>query len=133
MKRTKKKSKKIILVMSILLVLILAIGIGTILVVQNNLKSVSNIEINVDLSQVEDGVYEGSYSAFPVSASVKVVVQNHTITDIQILEHNHGKGEDGEEIIYSVITSQSLDVDAVSGATFSSRVILFAIENALKS
>jgi len=34
-------------------------------------------------------------------------------------------------IVDSVIENQSLDVDAISGATYSSKVILKAIENAL--
>jgi uncharacterized protein with FMN-binding domain len=48
------------------------------------------------------------------------------------LEHRNGQGEAAEVIPQMVVDAQSLQVDAISGATFSSKVILLAIEDALK-
>ncbi len=59
------------------------------------------------------------------------MVRNHEIVEIIILKHNHGRGSDAEVVPDRVVASQSLRVDTVSGATFSSIVILKAIENAL--
>lgn len=53
--------------------------------------------------------------------------------DIEILKHRNGKGKKAEVIIDDVIKEQSLLVDAVTGATISSRAIFKAIEDALKS
>ena len=54
-------------------------------------------------------------------------------TKEQLLEHQTGLGGKAEAIIDQVIQNQSLEVDAVSGATTSSKTILKAIENALQS
>lgn len=84
-----------------------------------------------DLSLIDDGTYEGNYSTFPVTVSVNVTVENHIITQIVILKHVNGQGGPAEVIVDDVILSQSLDVDLISGASYSSVVILLAIEDAL--
>lgn len=98
-----------------------------------NLEGLADLTIpNVDLSQAKDGVYTGSYSAFPVAVELEVTIVNHAITDIVLRKHQNGQGADAEVIPARVIEAQSLDVDIVSGATYSSKVILKAIEAALK-
>lgn len=87
----------------------------------------------VDLSKVPDGSFTGSFDAIFVGAKVNVVVQNHKIVDIKLINHKNERGKKAEVIPKSVIQAQSLQVDAVSGATNSSKVILKAIENALIS
>jgi uncharacterized protein with FMN-binding domain len=47
------------------------------------------------------------------------------------VKHVNGQGKPAEVITEKVIETQSLQVDVVSGATYSSKVILKAIENAL--
>lgn len=92
----------------------------------------SNAKIeNVDLSAISDGEYLGEYSAFPISVEVKVAVINNQMAKITILEHRNGQGKPAESIVDTVVQSQSLNVDSVSGATYSSKVILKAIEDAL--
>lgn len=99
--------------------------------IQENLDST---EVGmIEMERVPDGEYVGRYSAFPVSARVRVTVEDHTVSQIEILRHFNGQGEAGEGVVDSVIAAQSLDVDVVSGATYSSRVILKAIEKALSS
>lgn len=87
---------------------------------------------NVDLSKIPDGTYSGSYDAMRIAADVSVTVSNHKITDIKLLRHKNERGQKAEVIPQRVVASQSLKVDAVSGATNSSKVILKAIENALE-
>lgn len=88
---------------------------------------------NVDLSKVPDGSFTGSFDAIFVGAEVNVEVQNHKIVDIKLMKHKNEKGEGAEVIPGKVVQAQSLQVDAVSGATSSSKVILKATENALIS
>ncbi len=88
--------------------------------------------IYVDLSKVPDGVYAGSYDSGPVVVQVKVTVSNHAMTKIDLVKHRHGRGSAAEVITEKVIQAQSLKVDTISGATMSSKVILLAIEDALK-
>lgn len=95
-------------------------------------REVAAIKIgSVDLGSIEDGVYLGEHNTRLVSAQVKVTVKNHQIASIEIMKHENGRGKPAEEIVDAVVRAQSLQVDAVSGATVSSKVILKAIENAL--
>lgn len=87
----------------------------------------------VDLSKVPDGNFTGSCDAIFVGAKVNVIVQNHKIVDIKLVNHKNERGQRAEIIPQKVVQAQSLQVDAVSGATNSSKVILKAIENALIS
>lgn len=87
----------------------------------------------VDLSKVPDGSFTGSFDAIFVGAKVNVTVQNHKIVDIKLMNHKNERGQRAEVITQKVVQAQSLQVDAVSGATNSSKVILKAIQNALIS
>jgi uncharacterized protein with FMN-binding domain len=128
------KKRRIITLIIIFLVLV---GIG--LVANNLIQSMNEglqhleeIEVGtVDLSTVPDGTFIGEYGQFPVSAIVEVTVLNHDITSIEIIEHNNGQGQNGELIIHTVVDHDSLQVDTIAGATYSSKVILLAIEDAL--
>lgn len=95
-------------------------------------QAAADLEITTpSLDKVSDGTYQGSYEAGLTSAKVEVVMANGRIADLQLLEHDHGRGEAAEAIIDTVVEEQSLEVDAVSGATISSKVILKSIERAL--
>lgn len=85
----------------------------------------------IDLSHVADGTYTGSCETGVVNAQVLVTVRNHTITDIQLLRHDNGRGTPAEAILGRMLQNQTTDVDTVSGATNSSRVLRKAVENAL--
>ena len=124
--------RKLVLILAIMLLIISTVGFGIIKHIESNLESLKYIQIpEVDMSEIRDGVYSGSYSAAPVSAEVSVTVKDHIITDIQIIKHINGQGSPAEIITDRVIKSQSLHVDSVTGATYSSKVILLAIKNAL--
>lgn len=86
--------------------------------------------------QYTDGVYTGSGSGFRGTTQVQVTVSNGYITDITVLS----TGDDNEffskaksSVISQIISSQSVSVDTVSGATFSSNGIIEAVTNALAS
>ncbi|MDO4459727.1 MAG: FMN-binding protein [Clostridia bacterium] len=86
----------------------------------------------IDLNTVEDGTYFGECDTGVVKAKVEVVVTNHNIDRITLLEHKNGKGKPAEAVISDMIEKQSTDVDAVTGATCSSKIIRKAVENALE-
>ena len=97
-------------------------------------KHVAGMTIaDVDFSAVPDGVYEGSVDETFIRVRVRVTVQDGAVTDIALLEHENGRGKPAEAIIGEMIKSQTLDVDAVSGATNSSIMIKKAVENALRA
>ncbi|MHB1154823.1 MAG: FMN-binding protein [Eubacteriales bacterium] len=125
--------KKKILIWLIIIICIIA---GTIMtasaVIQRNLTKLAQDDIpDVNLAEISDGDYQGSYSVFPVSVVVKVTVENYKIIHIELIKHFNGQGTPAEIILSKVEESQSLNVDIISGATYSSKVILKAIENAL--
>jgi uncharacterized protein with FMN-binding domain len=127
----KRKYKILLAVLIVIIAVSLAIT-GAVKYIEANLDKLNQMSIsNVDLSKIEDGVYTGSFSTFPVSAEVKVTVSGHRITGIELVKHNNGKGVGAEVIPDMVVKAQSLEVDTVSGATCSSKVILKAIEDAL--
>lgn len=128
----KKKGMIFIVVFIIIFLIIFLIGIKYIQKIERYKNQVNQITINeINLSNVEDGTYHGSYNTEFVSAKVEVIVKDHKILDIKIIEHINGKGKPAEIIINDVIKEQKLMVDIVSGATASSKVILKAIEEAL--
>ena len=86
----------------------------------------------VDLNKVADGEYIGVCQNKILFAVVKVEVQNHKITDIEVVEHKASYMEQAEQIAGAVSSAQSLDVDAITGATLTSDTVLKAIENALE-
>jgi uncharacterized protein with FMN-binding domain len=88
-----------------------------------------------DLTLLQDGKYRGVYNltGTPVKVTLDVTIQDHKITNIQIIKHSCSPiGKKAENIIDRVVEKQSLEVDVVSGATGSSMSILKAIENALQ-
>ena len=131
-----KKKKKILIIVLIVIAAIVVIG-GLVLKnvigkLDEGLEELMAIEIkNVDFSQIPDGTYSGKYKQFPIDVEVSVVIRDEKIQDVDILKHVNGKGKDGEKVIDRVMTEQSLEVDTVTGATYSSIVILKAIEQAL--
>ena len=84
--------------------------------------------------QFADGVYTGTGNGFRGATNVTVTVENGEITDITVNSYSDddqffSRAESG--VISSIIKSQSTDVDAVSGATFSSNGIKEAVADAL--
>ena len=81
-----------------------------------------------------DGIYEGTGTGFAGKITVSVEIKDKKIVAITILNveaddaafFNRAKG-----VIDRIIQSQNLDVDVVSGATYSSRGIISAVKNAL--
>jgi len=95
-------------------------------------RNVSSIEITeIDVGKIPDGTYIGECDVKYIYAKVNVTVSNGKITSIDLLEHRNEKGAAAESIVNDVIENQKIDVDTISGATNSSKVIKKAIENAL--
>ncbi|MBN1780869.1 FMN-binding protein [bacterium] len=87
----------------------------------------------VDPETLTDGIYEGAYSHGPNSAHVRVTILNGKITAVELLEHDAWKGHKADDVIPGrIVENQSTAVDAVSGATNSSHVIMNAVEDAVQ-
>lgn len=128
----KKKTKAILIVLAALVVIVIIAVRTTMVNIEASLEQLSEQPLEeINLAGVANGLYRGSYAAFPVAVEVEVTVNDRAITAIELLKHQNGQGEDAEVILDDVIEAQSLEVDTVSGATYSSMVILKAIEDAI--
>ena len=120
-------------VVKILLIIIAVFGVIFLGVVGKEYSELKDFDQTpVDLSEVADGVYEGSSETTLVKASVRVTVKNGSIENIEILRHECGKGLLANNIVDDMVRQNEIDVDAVSGATVSSEVIKDAVRNALR-
>ncbi|GCF94190.1 FMN-binding protein [Enterococcus florum] len=126
-----KKMRVIVILGSVMVLLAAGYGIYYFRRMQNYKSIINQITIHdVDLSTVEDGEYIGEKDADIIGAKVKVTVKDHKIEKID-LEHRNDRGEKAEVIPQRIIQQQKISVDAVSGATNSSKVIQKAVETAL--
>ena len=128
------KSRKKIIFISLGLVLLLAGGLLTkyLLSVNSYHNKIKVMEFsNIDTSLIPDGTYVGECDVDFIYAKVQVMVSNGKISDVKLLEHKTDRGKPAETITREMVEQNTLDVDAVSGATNSSKVIRKAAENAL--
>lgn len=84
-------------------------------------------------SYLRDGVFNGSARGFNGKISVAVTIRNGKIYGVKILNHNEDEPyfTRAKRVINKVINRTNGNVDTVSGATYSSRGILSAINNAI--
>ena len=92
--------------------------------------SVATVE---DPAAYKDGTYYGTGTGFGGTLKVKVEISGGKITSIQIMENQDGSEyiSKASALINAIISSQSTNVDTVSGATYSSVGIIQAVRNAL--
>ncbi|MEW9095916.1 MAG: FMN-binding protein [Clostridiaceae bacterium] len=128
-----RRNKVIRRILTAMLIVVFGMFTAIYISIQGLNKKIREVEINnVDLYKVRDGEYSGEYNLKEIiGAKVKVTVNNNKITDIDLIEHKYGLGKKAEAVTNRVIEEESLNVDVVSGATASSKVILKSIENAL--
>ena len=98
------------------------------------LKKVRQLQIrDIDLSLIPDGSYNGKYSYGKFTYKVITDIKDGEITNIKVVQNrNTYHAKKAEEVINTVLTEQRVNVDAVSGATTTSKALLKAIENSLE-
>ena len=126
------KKKGIFIVFGIVAVVIIIAVVFIVGKVNKYNAYMDHVQIEeVDLNQIEDGIYTGFSDAGAIIVQVEVTVKDHIITEIRLLRHDNGQGSDAEAIIDKILEEQRIDVDTISGATSSSLVIQDTIEKAL--
>jgi uncharacterized protein with FMN-binding domain len=123
---------KVLIVLASLSVILVIAGSLTIRSIERNLASLTTVEIpEISLKEVPDGSYRGTYGALPVKVTVDVMVKAHRIEQVLIVEHINGQGKAAEALTDLVVARQLIALDAIAGATYSSKVLLLAIHDAL--
>jgi uncharacterized protein with FMN-binding domain len=118
------------------LAIALGIAVGFLAISLSGCKELDAIDAltieDIDLSAVKDGDYEALQDNKLVTARVAVSVRGGRISGIRLTEHGHGPNHGADALADRVLAAQSLKVDAVTKSTYSSKVVLKAIETALK-
>jgi uncharacterized protein with FMN-binding domain len=104
--------------------------------ISDEVEQIKRMDIShIDPATVPDGEYTGE---FPFRQRylyrVKVTVKSGRILDIEVLENGTGNeyAEKGLGVIPRILREQSPEVDAVSGATVTSKALMKCVEKALK-
>jgi len=85
----------------------------------------------IEMSQVADGEYEGkTYTSF-LHLQLKVIVENHQLRDIQVIENEGIDGETARPILQKMIEENKIVVPAVKGAETGSLVYISCVSTAL--
>ena len=125
--------KKVIKIVTVLLSIVLIGVIGFKVWSTKIVKEAKELEnVSIDVSKLEDGTYEGHSELGPIIVDVKVTVEKGKITEIEIVNHQNGLGQSANVIVDEMVDKNTYDVDAVSGATVSSEVIINAVNDALQ-
>ncbi len=126
-----KRASKVFGIIVIVIVVLVGIAFASMTKkTQEALKKQVNVEI--DMSKVSNGTYDGNSNGGMVQVEVAVEVENHQIKNIELIKHGNGKGKPAEVILNDMISKNTDDVDIVSGATTSSKTIRNAVNNALQ-
>ena len=124
--------KKILIGFGIFVLIVMILGVAFILRARQMVKVIDSAVVeDVDLSQIDDGVYAGEFGEFLVDVKLEVTVKDHQITAIEIKEQRSGPGYEALETVDRIIAAQSPKVDVVTGATGSSKSIMIAVQKAL--
>lgn len=90
---------------------------------------------NIALGNLKNGTYLGEAKGFAGKIITEVIVEDGKITEIVIIDHHESKGWYDEVFMVipkEIIRKQSLEIDAISGATKTSQGLLKSVESALK-
>ena len=96
--------------------------------------STSTPVVEVPESGYKDGTYQGSGTGFGGTISVQVTVSGGKISNIDILSaagETSSYFSSASGVVSRILSAQNPNVDAVSGATYSSNGIIQAVQNAL--
>ena len=86
-------------------------------------------------AQLKDGVYQGTADGYKGAITVAVTVKNGQVTAIDVISKSDTDRyfDEAKSLLDKIIGQQSLEVDAVSGATFSSAGLINAVYRALQN
>lgn len=87
-----------------------------------------------DAGGLKDGQYAGSAKGFNGDVSVAVTVSGGAISAIDVVSHSETPGISDpafDGVVPAIVQSQSTAVDTISGATYTSKAIMEAVESAI--
>lgn len=142
--RSKRKMKAWIIVAIVLGVTIIAAAGGFLADAPGRNEIQALVIQDVDFKNLRDGTYLGEYTgtkSHSRDTKIEVTISGGEITTVRILKgalDKEGKpaeltgGLSIDDLFSNAIEAKTLQVDAISGATLTSKAHLKALENALK-
>lgn len=123
------------IVLIVVVILVIGGAIGWMYLTKEH-NEAKNLPLNaVNFNKLSDGTFTGSYEGGMYKwreNEVRVTVSSGKVSEIELLKDKwNQKPEYVEELFNRVIEEQSLQVDAISGATLTSKAYLQSVENAL--
>lgn len=123
---------KHVLIALVLLVIVVVAGI--MLTINSHEKKMMQQDFGgIELTSLPDGLYRGSASAVLVSADAVVEIRDGRIVAVRLDEHRHGPDRSAAALCDSMVRENRVDVDDISGATFSSLIVKSAVLSALET
>lgn len=121
---------------TVLIITAAAVLIGLLFITVNfiSLNKIRNMTINEpDLKVLENGKYIGQAEVAGFSYVVEVIMTDNRIDRIKVLKNsNNAYARWAEGVIHKIIREQSLQVDAITGATTTSKALMKAVSNSLQ-
>ena len=115
----------------VLLVIVAALGVMVLATEGQRREDRDLVITDVDFSRVPDGDYRGSYRGWN-QFEVIVTVSGGRVTAIEVADGSRDPSTAvTDEVFERVISEQSLQLDAVSGATITTNALLKSVEQAL--
>lgn len=101
---------------------------------QNSNNSNDNTTAEAGKFPYKEGVYYGTAEGYLDDIKVAIVIQDKTLKAVVIVEENDDETffKRARAVAENMVKKQSVDVDVVSGATYSSKGIIGAVKEALK-
>ena len=117
----------------VIMVISVAIFLVTVYPKIKEQAEVRNMVIDeVALDDVQNGTFQGDFNYRDFTYEIEVTVQGHVIEEIKVLRNRDDEyAKKAEAVIDRVLKAQSLKVDAITGATLTSKALLKSVENAL--
>jgi len=124
-------NRKIVLISGIIVAVLLLVSSIMQFVQLNHYR---NLRIEgIDLSRIPDGIYTGN-ADYGFSYSVQVEIVNHHLQRIDIVNNRDSfYARLAEGITQKMLREQRIDINAVTGATTTSKVLMKAVETAVKN
>jgi uncharacterized protein with FMN-binding domain len=113
----------------------LVLSAGFLLIGSLNLNRLRNMKIgDYELNVLKDGTFIGEFNDGGGLYSVKIKITDHRISEVDLTtERESVYIEYARPVTRRILEKQTPDVDVISGATTTSKCIMKAAENAIKS
>jgi uncharacterized protein with FMN-binding domain len=124
-----KRGRKVLFIIGVVLVVLVGlIAIGAF----NGMSYVRRMTVNeVDMARVADGTYKGAFSKGRWRYNVEVSVKDHRIVSIALPDPKQASALT-PKVIDAILQKQAVKIDAVSGASLTTKAFARAVENALE-